>query len=189
MEELGEGLGEGRGQVLYFLGKLGRYGRQILGGATLLILYKLNSPLALGYYALGSIVCILLNVVLKILIKQPRPKEDKPDFNFLIQNNKRVSYDKFGMPSGHAQFMFFTLSFMACVMRGYKYYWWLMTFFALLTANTVAQRVRDENHTVSQVIVGSVVGIMVGLGTYYITKSKLKGKIRMKEEDNALFIG
>lgn len=175
-------------KLIYILGQLGRYGRQIIGGMTLIILYKIGNVTALGYYALGSLICMLANIVLKILIKEPRPKEDKPDFNILIQNNKRVSYDKFGMPSGHAQFMFFTLTFMAYAMQGYKYYWWLIGVFTLLTMNTVAQRVRDDNHTVSQVIVGSVVGIMFGMGTYYVTKSKLKGNTRIKEDDNALFI-
>jgi len=173
--------------VLYLLGQLGIYGRQIAGTIALLVLNKSGNPLALGYYVLGGIICLLANVFLKILIKQPRPKDDKPDFNFLIQNNKRVSYDKFGMPSGHAQFMFFTLFFMAYMMSGHKYYWGWMTLFALLTVNTVAQRIRDENHTVSQVIVGAIIGAMIGLGTYYVTKSKLKGKISMKEEDNAVF--
>jgi membrane-associated phospholipid phosphatase len=175
-------------QGLYILDQLGRHGRQIIGGASLLILYKLGKPLTLGYYALGALICILANMILKILIKQPRPKDDKPDFNFLIQNNKRVSYDKFGMPSGHAQFMFFTLVFMAYAMRGYKYYWWLMTLFTLLTINTVSQRIRDYNHTTIQVVVGSIVGIMFGLGAYYVTKTKLKGKLMAKDDDNALLM-
>lgn len=173
---------------MYILSQLGRRGKEIVGGITLFILYKSSNTLTLGYYVLGSLICILLNVILKILIKEPRPKDDKPDFSFLVQNNKRVSYDKFGMPSGHAQFMFYTLAFMAYAIRGYKYYWWLMTCFTLLTINTVAQRVRDDNHTVSQVMVGSIIGVLFGLGTYYVTKSKLKGKMSAKEDDNALFI-
>jgi len=176
------------GYGLYILDQLGRYGRQIIGFATLLILCTLGNTMTLGYYALGSLICILANIILKILIKQPRPKDDKPDFNFLIQNNKRVSYDKFGMPSGHAQFMFFTLTFTAFMMRGYKYYWWLMTCYTFLTINTVIQRVRNDNHTVVQVLVGSILGAMFGVGTYYVTKSKLRGKMNAKEDDNALFI-
>lgn len=173
---------------LQIINQLGRYGRQIIGGATLFILFKIGNVNALGYYSLGSLICILVNIILKTLIKEPRPKEDEADFNFLIQNNKRVSYDKFGMPSGHSQFMFFTLVFMAYVMHGYKYYWWLMTCFTLLTINTVLQRIRSNNHTVKQVVVGSIIGIIFGIGTYYVTKSKLKGKMSPKEDDNALFV-
>ena len=173
---------------LQIINQLGRYGRQIIGGASLLILLKIGNITALGYYALGSLICILVNIILKILIKQPRPKDDEANFNFLVQHNKRIPYDKFGMPSGHAQFMFYTLFFMSYVMRGYKHYWLLMTCYTLLTINTVIQRVRNDYHTVSQVLVGSLIGILFGIGTYYITKSKLKGKMSAKEDDNALFM-
>jgi membrane-associated phospholipid phosphatase len=170
------------------INQLGQYGKQIIGGASLLILLKIGNATALGYYSLGSLICILTNIILKILIKQPRPKDDQANFNFLIQHNKRIPYDKFGMPSGHAQFMVYTLVFMSYATRGYKYYWWLMSFFTLLTINTIIQRVRYDYHTVNQVLVGSLIGILFGVGTYYVTKSKLRGKMSAKEDDNALFI-
>jgi len=175
-------------RALYALNQIGRYGRHVAGALTVLILFKCEKPVTLGYYALGAILNSIVNMILKITIKQPRPKHDKPDVNFLIQNDKRVSYDKFGMPSGHAQFMFYTLAFMALVMRAHKYYWWIVTIMSLLAINTAIQRIQDNNHTVVQVIVGSIIGSIIGLGAYYITKSKLKGKMNLKEDDNALFM-
>jgi len=174
--------------ILYALNRIGLYGRHILFTSSIFILYKWEKPVTLGYYILGAILSSIVNVILKIIIKQPRPKHDKPDFNFLIQTNKRVSYDKFGMPSGHAQFMFYTLAFMALVMRSHKYYWWIVSIMSLLSINTAVQRIHDDNHTVAQVIVGSVIGVLIGLGTFHITKSKLKGKTNLKEDDNALFM-
>ena len=174
--------------ALHALNQIGRLGRQIIGASSVLILYKWGKPVTLGYYALGAMFCVVVNMILKILIKQPRPKHDKPDFAFLVENHKRVSYDKFGMPSGHAQFMFFTLAFMAFTMREHKYYWWIVAFFTMLTINTVVQRIRDDNHTLAQVIVGAIIGALMGAGAFYITKSKLKGKMKLKEDDNALFV-
>jgi membrane-associated phospholipid phosphatase len=174
--------------ALYALNQIGRLGRQIICASSVIILYKWEKPVTLGYYALGAIFCTIVNMILKILIKHPRPKHDKPDYNFLIENNKRVSYDKFGMPSGHAQFMFFTLAFMSFTMREHEYYWWIIAFFVMLTINTSVQRIQDDNHTLSQVVVGAVIGTLIGAGAFYITKSKLKGKLKSKEDDNTLFM-
>jgi membrane-associated phospholipid phosphatase len=174
--------------VLHALDQIGKYGRYIAGASSTIILYKLGKPVALGYYILGAIFCTIVNIILKIIIKQPRPKNDKPDFAFLVQNNKKVSFDKFGMPSGHSQFMFYTLAFMAFATYSHKHYWWTIAFLLMLTINTVVQRIVDDHHTMLQVVVGAITGTLIGIGAFYITKSKLKGKTKSKEDDNALFM-
>jgi flagellar motor component MotA len=59
---------------------------------------------------------------------------------------------------------------------------------ASLTCNTLIQRVVDKNHSVAQIVAGSVVGSLVGVTMYYMVKSKLKGSMKAKEDDNALFL-
>lgn len=174
--------------IAHILDHIGRLGRHIAFATSVAILYRTGAHVALGYYIFGSMMCTIINVILKIIIKQPRPKDDTPDFNFLIQMHKRVSYDKFGMPSGHSQFMFFTLAFMALFMRDHKRYWWMIAFFIALTVITLVQRYVDNNHTIIQLVVGALIGTFIGASAFFITKSKLKGKLREKEDDNALFI-
>lgn len=174
--------------VLYILDKIGRYGRQILFFLSVFILYKSEKSVALAFYIFGVSISILINIILKIIIKEPRPLEDTPDFNFLVQSNKRVSYDKFGMPSGHTQFAFFTLAFMSYALWSHKHYVSIMSFYALITVTIVSQRIIGRNHTITQVIAGAFAGTLIGLGFVHLAKSKIIGKIRQKEDDNAVFI-
>ena len=181
---------EVREQLYYALNQLGRYGRAISFSLASLSLYKTGQTGALGYYLIGSAIAIVLNVALKMIIKQPRPKYDKPDFPFVIENSEseRMKYDKYGMPSGHAQFMFYTLVFVAYALWGRRYYWHVVLILALLICNTLTQRVTNNNHSIAQIVVGSIVGSLVGITMYYMVKSKLKGPMKAKEDDNALFI-
>lgn len=182
--------GQGQEQLYYAVTQLGRYGREIAFGLVSIALYKTGQSGALGYYLIGSTITILLNVALKIIIKQPRPKYDKPDFHFVIENSEseRMKYDKYGTPSGHAQFMSYTVAFAAYALWGRRYYWQIMLTLLLLTCNTLTQRVINKDHYIAQIVAGCVVGSLVGITMYYMVKSKLKGSMKAKEDDNALFI-
>lgn len=177
-------------QLYYILTKLGRHGRGIVFALASLALYKTGQNAAFGYYLIGAAITIVLNISLKIIIKQPRPKYDKPDFHFVIENSEseRMKYDKYGTPSGHAQFMCYTLAFVAYALWGRLYYWSIMTTMTLLTINTLIQRVIDKHHYISQIVAGAIVGSLFGITMYYMVKSKLKGSMKAKEDDNALFI-
>lgn len=177
-------------QLHYVVNQLGRHGRKIAFLLASLALYKTGQNSALGYYLIGSAITIVLNAALKIIIKQPRPKYDKPDFLFVLENSEseRMKYDKYGMPSGHAQFMVYTLSFAAYALYGRRHYWLIILILALLTCNTLIQRVTNNHHSVIQIVAGSMVGYLVGATMYYMVKSKLKGPMKAKEDDNALFI-
>jgi membrane-associated phospholipid phosphatase len=177
-------------QLYYVVNQLGRYGREIAFALASLSLYKTGQSVALGYYLIGSAITIILNIALKIIIKQPRPKYDKPDFQFIIENSEseRMKYYKYGTPSGHAQFMSYTIAFTAYALWGRRYYWQIMLTLLLLTCNTLIQRVTTNNHSASQIVAGCIVGSLVGVTMYYMVKSKLKGSMKAKEDDNALFI-
>jgi membrane-associated phospholipid phosphatase len=181
---------QAQGQLYYVLNQLGGRGREIAFALASLALYKTGQSGALGYYLIGSAITIILNIALKIIIKQPRPKYDKPDFQFIIENSEseRMKYYKYGTPSGHAQFMSYTVAFVAYALWGRRYYWQIMLTLLLLTCNTLTQRVINKDHYITQIVAGCIVGSLVGVTMYYMVKSKLKGSMKAKEDDNALFI-
>jgi membrane-associated phospholipid phosphatase len=160
----------------------------VIGYLTPKILFILScfllwsKPFLLIYYFVGFFINMLLNVVLKITFKQPRPSEDIRLFNIAINNGKRMKYDVYGMPSGHAQTSFYSLMFIYLVFKNN----YLTLFYFILSLLTLYQRVKYKNHTFNQVIVGSIVGSIVGYFIFYISTKKISGKLKSKKDDNAL---
>jgi membrane-associated phospholipid phosphatase len=68
-----------------------------------------------------------------------------------------------GMPSGHAQQTAFALTY--TYLLTHKYFYESITLFLI----TVTQRYIFKNHTMPQLIVGSVCGIILGALAFYIT--------------------
>ena len=141
-----------------------------------------SKPFLLVYYFVGFFINIILNVILKVIFKQPRPSEDIRLFNIAINNGKRMKYDVYGMPSGHAQTSFYSLIFIYLVFKNN----YITLFYFILSLLTLYQRVKYKNHTISQVIVGSIVGSMVGYLIFYLSSKKITGKLKSKKDDNAL---
>jgi len=165
---------------LYIIDLVGYYGPIILGVLSLFLLYPTKMYLII--YVLGFILNIVVNNILKQIIKQPRPKGD-----FDIHNpSKKHNYGHnpiqvYGMPSGHSQMVIFSTVYTYLVFKNIK----LTLFYLLLSLNTIIQRVRYRNHTVMQVIVGSLVGGLVAYLVYNYASKKLVGKLKMKPDDNA----
>jgi dolichyldiphosphatase len=82
----------------------------------------------------GQTLNQLVNMILKNYIAQPRP-----------------AHTGYGMPSSHAQFMFFYLTFNPSFMN------------LLLAVLTCFSRVHDGYHTVEQIIVGAFVGFVCAM--------------------------
>ena len=161
---------------------IGYFGPQILFLTTFFILYKKIKLLQI--YIFGYIINILLNIVLKGVIKEPRPSEDKHIFNIWLNNVMKADrnwYDHFGMPSGHAENVFYSTAFIFFSIK--NFYW--MLFYLIISLNTIYQRVKYKNHTISQVIVGSIIGSIIGWMFYYLAIRSIKGKMKLKDDDNA----
>jgi len=160
----------------------------IIGYLTPNILFILScyllwsKPFLLVYYFVGFFINVILNIILKVVLKQPRPSEDIRLFNIAINNGKRMKYDIYGMPSGHAQTSFYSLIFIYLVFKNN----YLSLFYFILSLLTLYQRVKYKNHTLNQVIVGSIVGLIVGYFIFYLSSKKITGKLRSKKDDNAL---
>ena len=164
----------------YIIDLIGYYGPIILATLSLFLLYPTKTYLL--FYVVGFIFNIVVNNILKQIIKQPRPKGDLDIFD----PSKKHSYSHnpvqvYGMPSGHSQMVLFSTTYIYLVLKNIP----LTLLYVLLTLNTIVQRIRYKNHTVMQVIVGSLVGALVACIAYKYAKNNLLGKLDLKPDDNA----
>ena len=134
----------------------------------------------LNFFLYGYIFNIVVNALLKWFIKEPRPTNDWKILQLGITHNKRVGFDKYGMPSGHAQHCGFMLAFTTLVLESP-----LVTgLYSILSLICIYQRYLYQNHTVLQVIVGFVIGLGIGYLFYELGAKKLVGNIKMRPDDN-----
>jgi membrane-associated phospholipid phosphatase len=165
--------------------EIGNYGPIILKLYSLYLLWGKDNLIA--YYLIGSVINIILNLILKGLLQQPRPSEDPKQFALALKHGKRfifkngIPYDIFGMPSGHAQSCFFSTVFVFLSMKKYN----LLFIYLLISLITIYQRVKYNYHTVWQVLIGAFIGMLFGYCMYFLLQQKLKGLIREKPDDDA----
>lgn len=139
------------------------------------------------YYNIGLVTNSIFNSVLKGLIKQPRPSFDNKKIQLITKHNKGyfyqngIPFDIYGMPSGHAQMAFFTIIFMYLSLRYTNY----LYIYIIISLFICYQRINCGFHSTSQVFVGMFVGLIFGTLVYYLSREKIKGKIREKYDDNA----
>jgi len=168
--------------IIKIIDTIGYFGPQIL--AVISVFLLMNKTTLLTIYFIGFIINSFLNIILKGVIKEPRPSEDKHLFNIWLNNEMKTDrhwYDRFGMPSGHAESVFYSTVFIFLALKNVN----LTVLYLIISANTLYQRVKYKNHTVSQVIVGSIIGAVLASFFYYYSKVILKGKMKLKPDDNA----
>jgi membrane-associated phospholipid phosphatase len=144
-----------------------------------IILVKSKSNL-LFYYVSGSFINVLLNILLKLLFKQPRPKEDIKLVHLLHSNGERFGFDTYGMPSGHTQTTFFSLTYVYLSLQNLRI---AVVYFALCLL-TMYQRLKYKNHTFWQVIVGALVGVVFALFVYKMCQINIIGRVESKKDDD-----
>lgn len=162
---------------------VGAYAPLLLFFAALVALR--SSHRALLYFGMGSGICILVNLALKGILQQPRPKQDRKVLEMAVSHGERFSLDKFGMPSGHAQYCSFATLFVLCWLAYHNRpsTAWLV-FFVFTTAISLMQRWWYRNHTVLQLVVGAVIGASLGVAYAWMEKeSESRGWIP-KVDDN-----
>jgi membrane-associated phospholipid phosphatase len=166
-------------EVLFVLNYIGYYGPIILFFATLILLRNMLKYLKI--FVSGFLLNNLLNIILKLFIKEPRPSKDQRAIEIGITNGARVSFDKFGMPSGHAQNCAYCLAFVTMVFNNF----FITTTYIVITMITIFQRYINNNHSISQLIIGLTVGLGFGYTTYLFGQKQIMGIIKMKKDDNA----
>jgi membrane-associated phospholipid phosphatase len=104
----------------------------------------------------------------------------------ILKRNERfitrdgMPYDIYGMPSGHAQEVFFSTIYNYLVLRDIK----ISIGFIIISFITIIQRVLYNHHTLLQVIIGSILGIIIGNIGYYFAKNNITGNLKEKPDDN-----
>jgi membrane-associated phospholipid phosphatase len=162
---------------------IGFFGPQILLFVSIILLK--NKSTLLYIYLLGMFLSMIINYGLKGLIREPRPSEDVHIFNMELNssnlNGKRLGFDRFGMPSGHAQSVFFSTAFIYFALKNVK----ISLFYLLISLNTLYQRVKYKNHSIGQVIIGSLVGSVIAYAFFRYAKHILKRELKEKPDDDA----
>lgn len=139
--------------------KIGYYGPLItfIYGSTTL----LKQPIYLSGYLVFTFINQIINMVIKDTIREPRPIP-----------NDREDYDKYGMPSGHAQHIFFFLTFTYLVNKSVM----VLLFELFLSGLTVYQRWKYKKHTIPQLIIGAFVGSIFAYFSVEIIRIYLQNK-------------
>lgn len=144
-----------------------------------------NKNNLLFYYVVFFVIGLLINLILKGLIEEPRPSIDTKTFDLMMKNKERyiykhgIPYDIFGMPSGHSQSVLFTTIFIYLSLHDIK----ILLLYLFIDIITLVQRVVDNHHTVKQVIVGSIVGCLLGYVAFKFAQTNIEGKKTAKKDD------
>ena len=114
-----------------------------------------EKPTSLSIFVLFIIANEILNRLLKTTIREERPSE-------LISDKTDSTY--YGMPSGHAQHIFFSAMYLHLEQIEYAEWFWLVG------AITMYERVANNKHTLNQVLAGAMVGLGVGYLAHQLIK-------------------
>jgi len=167
--------------------QIGAYSPFILTITTWCLLWG-NSTLFF-YYTLGIVANLLLNVVLKGIIQEPRPIFDSKKVSLAINHSKHffyqngIPFDMFGMPSGHAQSVFFSFVFVYLALKNSHRRRDILFLYLIFILLTCYHRIHSEFHSISQVFVGALVGASFAYFVFTYSQSNLKGFIREKPDD------
>jgi membrane-associated phospholipid phosphatase len=136
----------------------------------------INKRNYLKFFIFGFILNSGLNALLKLCIKEPRPSNDRKIIEIAIYNGERVSFDKYGMPSGHAQKCGYCLAFITMVYNSPI----ITGLYFIISCLSMYQRYSFNNHTLLQLLVGFIIGLFVGYVLYTITNKYIVGNIKEK---------
>lgn len=160
---------------------VGLYAPVILFILSLFLLRNMRTYLQ--FFVYGFILNNILNIILKLAIKEPRPEKDQKAIEIGITNGVRIGFDKFGMPSGHAQNCGYCVSFITLTLNNP----FITCLYSLISTISLFQRYLYNNHTFLQLIVGFTVGGSFGYLTYIIGNKYITGNIKMKLDENGPF--
>lgn len=143
--------------------QIGYYSIFIIPVYTILYIYYTQHIMILPYYILGWCFNHCFNIILKYIIKEPRPVNQ---LNIIKNDGK---YDPYGMPSGHSQHVQYTFSFLFQFANTY-----MITFTCFLAFLALLQRIEYRKHTVKQVFFGCLMGSAIGSSSYLIYENSNK---------------
>lgn len=160
--------------------------RDYIGLYAPLILFMLslfflrNMKTYLQFFVSGFILNNILNIILKLALKEPRPSKDQKAIEIGVVNGARIGFDKFGMPSGHAQNCGYCIVFITMTLNDP----FITALYSLISVISLFQRYLYNNHTILQLIIGFTVGGGFGYLTFIIGNKYITGNIKMKMDEN-----
>lgn len=143
---------------------VGFQGPIITSAITLVSLF--NQPKYLFSFVVGSTLNYYLILLLKMLIKEPRPSHPIA----YIQDDIYKGAILYGMPSGHAQISFFSITFLYLTNRPFT----LVALTLFIGCLTLYQRWKFRRHTTEQLAVGTVIGSSFSYFIYWMTTNYLQ---------------
>jgi membrane-associated phospholipid phosphatase len=141
--------------MLQYIQNIGMYGHLIMFMIVSFHFFQMKS--ALWGYWLGSFANEMLNQILKKIVKEPRP--------VLITDDENA-HDYYGMPSGHVQHAMFSIIFVGLMKPNVLF----MMGLCVLMSMSIYERLVNDKHTVWQIIVGGLVGLIMSGIVYTMTK-------------------
>lgn len=140
------------------------------------VFYILNDEISLIYFIMSlffQFVTPKINHVLKILIKQPRPKGTKD----IDKYEKLLDKGSYGMPSGHAQMhsSIITLAYYS------NFPFYIICVMIVILIISLFQRFTFKKHTISQLLFGVIVGFLLTHGYWYFILKPLQINFKNKK--------
>jgi membrane-associated phospholipid phosphatase len=147
------------------------YGNKLLFLLSIVFLYDKKTYLV--FYVTGAVLNYILNSVLKLIFKQPRPDENMHLFQQEMNRRETVDwseYQRFGMPSGHSQETAFSLIYIMMALQNTK----ISMLFLIITLFTMFQRIYTKRHTFLQVFIGLILGFGMGYLFYFLASKYIR---------------
>ena len=160
---------------------IGVYAPVLLFVISLLLLRQL--PVFLRVFVSGVVLNNIANIILKMAIKEPRPFNDQKAGEIGVVDGERSSFDKFGMPSGHAQNCGFFVLFITMVLNNP----YVTGLYSVVSVITLFQRYLYNNHTFLQLLFGFIIGGSIGYIMYLMGYMYLQGNVETSKDDKYYF--
>jgi len=145
--------------MIYGLDLIGLFGPFVIGFINLWQLW--NNGIYWYIYIITFFVNSLINKALKIWIKEPRPMGGQS----IIMSESYSGIEKYGMPSGHSQSVLYSITYSYLVKQSPM----LLIGEMYIVGLTVYQRWKYRQHSLSQLSIGAIIGILVAYISYRIT--------------------
>ena len=145
-----------------------------------------NKQNYLFFYIIGISLNTIINLLLKYIIKQPRPLQPNKIMEIAEKHGYDYLYsiDKYGMPSGHAQNLGFSFGFMYPFI---KKSFILTLFYLLFSFSVLFLRHESFRHTLLQLCIGFLFGVILGVIFFYLSSHHIKGNLNKKQDDYSFY--
>jgi len=139
---------------------VGFFGPYILTLFSMFFMFQ-NPNYNMWLFLIFNLINIVLNFILKNVLKDPRPNNEKK-----FMNIQRLNIDKYGMPSGHAQVAWYNVGIIMLNTIPIS----IKLISLVIACLTMYQRYNFNNHSVIQLFVGTVIGLLFAYISDYFIK-------------------